>query len=243
MAKKKSKNPEKIKQTPEQLVLDYILHPDRLGRPFREVDIIEGLGEVGQGKSKLLSRNAIREALSRLIGRGVCTSVRRYGTQLVVPLEREVVCMFEIREHIELLAYLAIIADPNKQDVVNNRIEPILSEMSQVDKTPNKRGLLSYESLAEFNAIDVAFHAELLRIAEYEVVVHTIERFQMLGRIYSGGWLRTPKTWALVIKEHAAIVKCLTEIKPSAKATEKALKDHLATGRKKVLEGGRSTTG
>ncbi len=237
------------KKAPEKLIWDYILRPDRLGKPFREVEIIEGLGEVGQGKSKLISRTAVREALSRLVGKGVLTSVRHFGTQFVIPLESDVLRMFELRTDIELKANIAIINDARKREEVSDRVIPLVNEMKKLLKTSEregKRGLISYEALAEFNDLDAAFHAELLRIAGYSVVVHTIERFQLLARIYCGGWLRTPDSWKQVIREHQAIIDCLVyegkRLNEEKKVAD-AVSKHLNNARDNILKGGRSTTG
>lgn len=197
-------------------ILDFKLLP---GIKISDKEIAKELG---------VSRTPVREALIRLVGHGLVTSLHNRGFKVREFSIKEVKDIYTLREALEILAVKLTI-----HNLDNDKIQ-ILTEL--IDEYP---GLSASGNRNEFNKADENFH---LRIAEFSdnaplktQLNHLHDQLALLRRyahLLSDNWRTTYEQETY--KEHIAIFKYMKQADETRAAD--AMSHHIQASMNSVVD-------
>ncbi len=152
------------------------------------------LDELAQAMG--ISRTPLVNALKRLNQEGLLDWVHRRGIYIKSLDARELVHLFEFREHLEPWAARLAAKRISRDEAVAMR-----------RPWEDMRGLpLARETEKQFVAHDRAFHWRLVELAENPYLSAAMARINMMACLYLHG---SPREWKETIPEHLAILDAL----------------------------------
>ena len=165
-----------------------------------------------------VSRMAIRESLTRLLGEQLVTLGPKGGYFVSSLKPEEVVQIRELREVLELGAIRLACVKINKEQI--QRLEKICEDFSSMVEQGYFAGACE---------ADLKFHETLMECAGNEKLVHTYINSH-IPLFHQKLTKSSENDYELTDKEHRAIVKALKE--KNAEQAEKIMKLHFARGAK-----------
>lgn len=159
------------------------------GRRLIEAELAEKLG---------VSSGTVRDALRELEYEGLVESRPRRGRVVVGVSERDIHELYELRTHLEILAAQRAVERANAADL--GRLQELTDQM---------RDLLARGELRGIAAPDIAFHRELVRLADQRRLLAAWEAFAPTTRtlLSIADAVYTNMPWA--IDQHQQIVDAL----------------------------------
>lgn len=143
------------------------------------------VSEASLAKEIGISRTPVREAIRQLKTEGLVKQVPRYGTVIRTPSRHEIVELFQFREAVESYAASIAAAGISKADLLT--LKQLCEQIDIIERELEQSGedALDADGLRNFLAVDMAFHAVLLRAAGNARIAKTVNDLRVLTRIFS----------------------------------------------------------
>ena len=182
-----------------------------------------------------ISRTPVREAIGRLKAEGLVEQVPRYGTVVRTPLRHEIIEIFQLREALESHVASCAVERLSQADIV--LLERLCGQLGQIlgdfDFSGNRT--LGEEMLANFLAIDMAFHAILARAGGNPRIVKIINETRVLTRIFGAEHkIHNRMILAEAYKFHVEIVEAIKSY--DAEAARKSMLNHIRVSLRETLD-------
>jgi len=174
----------------------------------------ERLVEEELAKRFGVNRATIRVALTILEQQGLVTRQRHRGASVRAVTDREAVEIFEIRSMLESL--IARHAAMNATGENIRRLRRLHAELSE---------LLAGGKLAEYQALNVELHAEIVRIAQHPSVANILQELHSQTVAFQYRPILEPGRAMAINKEHKTLIEALSRKDPDA--AEAAMRRHL----------------
>lgn len=177
------------------------------------------LSEIELSKQFDVSRTPVREAIRQLAETGLVSLTARRGAYVILPTQKDIWDLFEIRSALELIAVEHLCADPPHDFLSRSRDEFVVVSND-------------WDAL-KFTMMDEEFHGNLSKHAGNNFLEFMFDRVSSLLQIcrhYSVGSI--PK--ASSSKEHVAIIDAITA--GDVEAARANMKRHLDMTRDGLLK-------
>ncbi len=210
-----------------QALRDRIL--DRVIKSNEQVNIEEIAEELG------VSRTPVVDALKRLANEGLVEVKARRGTYVKAITEQDLHEIFQIREALELFAVQHVLNSPEREAVAKemrlwlDRMEPLGGEGEE------------FHDHVAFSEADKAFHRVLILACNNQRMLNVYDSLNLYMYIMRGHRVQRFAPPSHVQADHIAM--CEAVEKNDMQLAEKAIKEHLADVRQRLLTTIRSNGG
>jgi DNA-binding GntR family transcriptional regulator len=205
---------------------------------FGELPAGSEISEPRLSKMLGIGRTPVREAVQQLEAEGLLERTPRRGTVVRMPMRKDILDLFEVREGMESYAAFLAANRISKSDL--SQLQKLCDQLELLAKQLEKTGktILQGTALRQFVGADMGFHMLLISATGNQRLVKLISDSHVLGRIFNTigtvGREQTLEVVKATRRMHGDVLEALK--RGDAVRARQVMSDHIRLSCQETLE-------